>query len=305
LVPTDARGEILTFEDLAGKAGQVGFRRWGVLRMDVDNLGKLFQEGFMRGEGADRENSLTLSRVAGLSFALRLFFEGWLPNVARDDPDLAGKLYVQYAGGDDLFVVGRWHALPVFALKVRRAFQEFACHNPQVTVSGGVALAPEKYPLYQAAEEAAAAESQAKAFRRAQPVRPGPAAKDAFHFLGQTLGWEDLGQAHDMARRFASWCGGQSPRVSRALLETLLAIRQEYLKGRALALQEGKWRPDQIYFGPWMWRLAYQIARRIHDKRTPEDVAGALEELEKYMLAGPQAIENVGLAARWAQYLIR
>ncbi|MDW8101235.1 MAG: hypothetical protein RML36_17335, partial [Anaerolineae bacterium] len=52
-----------------------GIQRLGVLRMDVDNLGKLFAEGF--GENA------TLSRVAALSFAISLFFEGWVEVLAE------------------------------------------------------------------------------------------------------------------------------------------------------------------------------------------------------------------------------
>jgi CRISPR-associated protein Csm1 len=305
LVPKGGRGQILTFEDLAEKAARGGFKRWGVLRMDVDNLGKLFQEGFRRGPEEASENSLTLSRLAGLSFGLRLFFEGWLPNAAAGEPDLADKLYLQYAGGDDLFVVGSWDALPEFALKVRQSFRDFACRNPRITLSGGIALAPEKYPLYQAAEDAAAAESRAKAHRRLAAGESRPASKDAFHFLGQTVGWEDFEPARDLAHQLEGWCGGEAPQVSKALLQTLLAIYQEYRQGRQLALKEKKWQPNQVYFGPWMWHLAYQIARRIRDKGTPEDVGRDLAQLERDMLTGPRIIENVGLAARWAQYLIR
>ncbi|MCS7222919.1 MAG: hypothetical protein N0A15_16765, partial [Anaerolineae bacterium] len=66
-------GSIKPFEVM--EVQSKGIQRLGVLRMDVDNLGKLFAEGF--GENA------TLSRVAALSFAISLFFEGWVEVLAE------------------------------------------------------------------------------------------------------------------------------------------------------------------------------------------------------------------------------
>ena len=81
LTPTDRSGNRKTFDELAiPRRGN--FQRWGVLRMDVDNLGNLFQEGFGK--------KASMSRIASLSFSLRVFFEGWLPQLAkpqRDDQD--------------------------------------------------------------------------------------------------------------------------------------------------------------------------------------------------------------------------
>jgi CRISPR-associated protein Csm1 len=67
-----ANGNQKTFEDLAGNGS---FKRLGVLRMDVDNLGKIFISGLP----ADQQNLATYST---LSFMLDLFFSGYL-NVIR------------------------------------------------------------------------------------------------------------------------------------------------------------------------------------------------------------------------------
>ncbi len=96
LVPKDKENNPLTFDELAELAANTknnhpwsGLKRWGVLRMDVDNLGALFTEGFRatsKEAGLVKEvNTLTLSRLASLSFALRLFFEGWLPRLGQPD----------------------------------------------------------------------------------------------------------------------------------------------------------------------------------------------------------------------------
>lgn len=78
-----------------------GIRRLGVLRMDVENPGKLFQEGL----GANT----SLARVAGLSFAISLYFEGWVGVIAdavtccfrHPDYPQSDWLYAIYSGGDD------------------------------------------------------------------------------------------------------------------------------------------------------------------------------------------------------------
>lgn len=285
-----------------------GLRRWGVLRMDVDNLGHLFRQGFINQNG---DNTLTLGRVAGLSFALRLFFEGWLPQLGRQttmSARLINRLYVQYAGGDDLFVVGSWDALPEFAAVIRASLAEYVGHNPAISLSGGVSLAPEKYPLYQAAGEAEQAEKLAKHYR------PG---KNAFCFLGCPVGWEEFEPVMTLAYELAAWCGEQEL-VSRALLQTLLAIYVEYEDGRNKAINLGKWQPGQLYYGPWRWHLAYQLGQRLQEvdrrinrpdvpaelRRQLENVQSRLKQIERDMLE-QRKIETIGLAVRWAQYLIR
>lgn len=318
LVPTEedrntGQERPLTFDELAEQATATdsagrrwsGLKRWGVLRLDVDNLGALFSEGFKarNGQQGQEVNTLSLSRLASLSFALRLFFEGWLPELGKisfADERLLNRLYVQYAGGDDVFVVGSWDALPEFALAIRESFAEYVGRNPAVTLSGGVSLATVKYPLYQAADDAEKAEKKAKKFERPDHGRD----KDAVCFLEQTVDWEEFHRVKERAYQLAKWCGDNGI-VSRALLQNLMSIHREYREGRDEAIKHKKWQPGQIYFGPWMWHLAYQMARRIESKQTPEAIKEELRKLEKAMLDNQQNIETIGLAARWAQYLIR
>ncbi len=300
LAPLDEKGNPKTFDKLAEDASG-GFKRWGVLRMDVDNLGKLFEQGFSKTVNGAIENRLTLSRLAQLSFGLRLFFEGWLPNLADTDED---RLYIQYAGGDDLFVVGSWDALPPFAARIRESFDNYVANNPAITLSGGVVLAAEKYPLYHAAHNAEQAEHKAKAFVRPKTHNNAGRTKDAFCFLEQVVAWEDFGEIEKRAQNLKAWCGEDGP-VSRGLLQNLLSIYLEYKRGRDEALRNKQWDRDKPYVGPWMWHLAYQLARRREGKNTPDAVKDELLKMEDEILSSQEAIEAIGLAARWAQYLIR
>lgn len=277
-----------TFDELAQKPVRGGFKRWGVLRMDVDNLGKLFQAGF--GQAASP------SRIASLSFALRLFFEGYLPELAKGEKDakeiekqdLTNHLYLQYSGGDDVFVVGAWDALPEFARRVREAFREYTAGNPALTLSAGIALAEEKFPLYQVAEMAEAAE------RAAKSLRP---EKDAVTFLEQALDWKALAAAQRRAYTLAGFV--DSSQISRAVLQTILALRAQVARAKR---DKGK-----VEFGRWTWLAAYQLTRAIQSiKKENESAKKEIESIQTVFLGAQAApMELAGLAARWAQFLTR
>ena len=127
--------EVADFDQLADASEGV---KWlGVLRMDVDNLGALFQNAL--GESA------TISRMSTLSESVRLFFEGYIPKLCRDynanrTPEI---LELIYAGGDDLFLVGGWSALPHIAHQIRAEFRAFV-GGDHVTLSGGIAIEHKK-----------------------------------------------------------------------------------------------------------------------------------------------------------------
>ena len=141
----------------------VGAAKVGVLRMDVDDLGKIFSRGL-------QENKRTISRIATLSRLLNYFFkvavnlvasgavEGdeaeELAEVVRDCPRLRDKrenIVVVYSGGDDLFVVGAWSDVFQFAFELQKCFSAFT-RNPHITLSAGFAVFDAKFPIYKSAE---------------------------------------------------------------------------------------------------------------------------------------------------------
>lgn len=305
------RPEIATFGHLAEESAR-GVERWGVLRADVDNLGTLFQ------------SLSSLSRTAAMSRALQVFFEGYLPTIGEEwnrfsaeyipnrpshneeiweKRKLRDQLYVQYAGGDDIFVVGAWDALPEFALRLQERFAEYTCHNPHVSLSAGIALADAKFPLYQAARWAGDAEEDAKQF-----VRPDNREKKkaAVTFLGQTLGWEYFTEVHKWAHQLADWC--EQGKAPRSLIHLLLAIDAEWRRGWELRTQakKNKDRRPKFYFGRWMWQLVYYLTRAVEKKG--EEVKTAISQIEADLLKQKgtgNTIEWIGLAARWAELLVR
>ena len=273
--------------DLAG-ASQ-GVKRLGVLRLDVDNLGAAFSAGL----GA----RASLSRVAALSQAIDQYFEGWVEVLAREynPSDSPHRAYSIYSGGDDLFFVGSWDAMAGLARRINADFAEYTGYHPGLHLSGGLVLVTERYPLYQAARDAGQAEEEAK-------LLPG---KNAFCFLGQTLPWPTLERAADLTGRLRELL--KAGKVSRGLLRLLITTQAAYEEARLRTLREGGGHTltgqPQGYYGPWVPRAQYMLARMAELHRSAAREIGELQELlreDDY-----RAVAWVGLAARWAELLTR
>ncbi len=146
-----------------------GAKKIAVLRMDVDDLGKIFSMGIPEGEGS-------FSRFASVSRLLNHFFkncvrllaEGKLRHYLPDDlPRISSstgpkEAVVVYSGGDDLFVVGAWNHVFELAFEISALFEKYVGNNPNITISAGYAIFDPKFPLYRMAEITGEREERAK-----------------------------------------------------------------------------------------------------------------------------------------------
>ncbi len=222
--------EVADFDQLADTSE--GTKWLGVLRMDVDNLGRLFRGGL--------GGSATISRMSTLSESMRLFFEGYIPRLCRDYNSRHTReiLELIYAGGDDLFLVGGWSALPQIARQIRDEFRAFV-GGEHVTLSGGIAVEHKKYPLYQLARDAGdALDGGAKGLRT---------EKDALSFLQKPMGWEDFSRVDEWHKRLFTAVSGEKPLPS-SFLTRLSEIYNLY-------------ESDREYQRKWAWRLIYHLSR--------------------------------------------
>jgi len=298
---------IKPFSVLAAQA--TGIKRLGVLRMDVDDMGKLFAEGL--GQRA------TLSRVAGLSFAVSLFFEGWVEHLAeeRQRPSEKGdknRLYSIYSGGDDLFFVGSWDAVVAFAQQVRADLERYAAKHPAIHASGGIVLVSGKYPLAQAARDAGEAEHAAKHYQRwDKKQQKMVTAKDAISFLGQVQPWQRFGtewkQGMDTVSGLAYILVDMTKQKNngrsapKSLLRNLSRLYAQYATAERQRAEVGedetlKGEPQPLW-GPWMWQGFYMLKRADNEK--VKSLADTLHNDEF------RSMTWMGLATRWAELLIR
>lgn len=259
-----------TFEEYAGDS------YLGILRMDVDGLGKIFVNGFP-----------SLGEYKAFSKKLDEFFRDELDVIRRGYADYVGIIY---AGGDDLFAVGAWDKLIGFADDVRRRFADYV-NNKEVTISGGIAIVHQKFPIAKAAEMAGEAEEKAKSYRNAE--------KNAFCLLGEPLSWkEEFDYVKNYKEKMVSLINESN--MSRSILHKIMTYA-EIVKKNERRKKEGK--PEDFSF---VWHTAYYLTRYMERCKDNPKVKDFCQHLRDKELNGDkERFRLMSIAARWAELTTR
>ena len=133
-----------SLDEISCTSSDIGDKKIGVLKLDVDNLGKLFIE------------TKSIGHVMGLSRAISLFFEAFVENMIYNEEILENnkkfkdKVVIIYAGGDDTFIVGRYDEVFEFTYLLREMFRKYT--NNEITFSAGLGMFDYNFPILQTAE---------------------------------------------------------------------------------------------------------------------------------------------------------
>ena len=265
------------------------FSRLGVLRMDVDNLGSIFQSGIS-------PERATLSRFAALSRSFDYFFSGYLNTIWKEtDPD---RSFIIYSGGDDLFIVGSWDVVIRLAKKIHEDFREFTCLNPNFGISGGVAIVPAKFPIMKAAEESASEEKAAK-----KHTIKGK-SKNSISFMDFPLNWDtEFPVVESLKNELVQLI--EKEKEVKSLLSKIIAHAAN------AKIKEHKITRIKTY-----WMLTYDLSRmkdRTKVEYTKKLINNCITEVcgNKPLLNGEpieteyHSLELWAFAARWAELEIR
>lgn len=278
--------KVPTFEDMCENNN---FSRMGVLRMDVDNLGHIFQQGIT-------PERATLSRFAALSRSFDFFFSGYLNTIWREtDPE---RSFIIYSGGDDVFIVGSWDVTIRLAERIQNDFKEFTCHNSSFSLSGGIAIVAPKFPIMKGAEESALEENAAKSHR----VHTGMTVceKNSISFMNMALNWYwEYPQVKKLKERLCEML--QMGKMPKSFLSKLMS---HYANARLLG--------HVITVPKTYWMLTYDLSRM--KERSHADVEALIDncinevcDKSKNTLNGEpivtdyHALELWTFAARWAE----
>lgn len=296
VTPWESKGVIADFSKLSDASK--GVSRWGVVRMDIDNLGPLFKEGF-----GDKPS---ISRISNLSLMLSTFFEGYINQICKKYNEFQqgekDHLYVIYSGGDDLFIVGSWDKVVDVSYDIKEMFKEYVAENRAVTLSAGIPLHHKKFPLYKAADDAKGFLDASKKFIYSTPEG---GEKNAITFLGRTLSWDEFSKVITVKNILQSLIKerGNGQKLSRGFLQKLFTIYSLYAGNKeALLKKTGDLTKERIQElirkNKWLWRLVYNLAK--------EDVTfeSGLLELRR-MIVKKGVIDYLDIPVRWVELLTR
>jgi len=267
-----------SFEELAN--GSKGVKRIGVMRADVDNLGHAFVSGFERKNG----DLVSLSRTSTFSRKLNMFFklhinyilgsgEYGLPGNEPVYP--ARKATVVYSGGDDLFIIGAWNEIIEAAVDINTALRKYT--QGTLTLSAGIGMFPQKYPVKPMAYQTGELEEASKKMDGKNAItvfdRPRTKQGDSEHKynkkskqeeLGHTYKWDEF-QNDVIGDKFAlinDYFSTMSEKGNSAIYKLLEYIRNV---------------DDRINLA----RLAYMLGRMEPDKKASGDVKELYSKFSK------------------------
>lgn len=253
-----------TFEEYADGS------KLGVLRMDVDFLGRRFIQGF----NSFKEYSLFSGRLGR-------FFSNTVREVQRND-FFCDNVNIIYAGGDDLFAVGKWDKVIDFAQEVHDRFAlEFEADG--LSISGGMSINSPKFPISKAAQRSGDAEEMAKEHRDSDGN-----VKNAFCFFGESVSWKKdfpiiKALKDDFVREITDHA------LSRGILQRMMQYAEVAVKGEDMSYQ---------------WQAVYYLSRML--ERCPKDSRDFVKHLRDSELT--KGIDNyrlIALACRWAELSTR
>ncbi len=234
-VPRGKEG-ILTFDEMENLSE--GAKFLAAIKMDVDNLGWIFTQGL---------EHLSLSGAATLSRMLDLYFSGYLNKIA----ERYKTIYILYAGGDDVFIVGAWDECIQIAREISKEFREYVCQNEKVTISGGIELFKSGFPIGRVAEICSrnleiAKENEEERNNQVQK-------KNSLYLFGKAMFWDVADGVLELADRLANYIsrGDGEDSLSRRFVFTMLEIYRSHFKD------------DGTVDLAWIPKFLYHLSRHV------------------------------------------
>jgi len=248
------KGEPKTFEMLARLSRRldhnsrpIGRSFLGSFKADVDNLGLVFSVGL--------QNRLSLSRFASLSRMLNHFFSESLVRWIKSDWP---NLYIIFAGGDDLFLLGPWTELVKFSGQMNERFRSWVAQRPDLTLSAGLSVHRPGLPVHSIAEVAE------EALEASKHYSTDNAKKNAITLFDVTRDWQDFAQLKKQGDRLLSWLDDEV--IPRALAARLLKygeMHRLFVSGKDMRA------------GIYKSHMRYDFARNLNEKKLPDEAARA------------------------------
>ncbi len=262
LVPIED-DRMLSFEEIATKAS--GDEKLAVLKMDVDNLGVIFSKGL---DKEDNKTTKSFSKILTLSRFMDMFFTKNLKRIC--EKVALNTFYINYAGGDDLVIIGPADKIVDLTKVINDEFTKFTCNNDEITLSCGIEIFHPKKSIRLAVEKAEEALISSKNI----------SGKNGITVLGKTFKFKDYEVVLELKNEFIKMLKDEIP-ISRGFIYNLMLVSDLALDNEEIKLYEKN-----------IPKLAYNLARRTSNDKYIKKIKEYfivtnmnLEKLKKHNIA--------------------
>ncbi|HQB40090.1 MAG TPA: type III-A CRISPR-associated protein Cas10/Csm1, partial [Deltaproteobacteria bacterium] len=235
-----------------------GVEALGILKADVDHLGKLFACGLP-------DERLNLSRLATFSRQMDSFFSIYIPWLLSTDSRFR-NIYTVFAGGDDLFLIGPWNRIIQFAEKLKKTFAHFCCENQAITISAGIIVSKPGVPVPNIAEQAEEALEEAKGNGR-----------DSITLFGETAKWDVFAKQQNIRETIDAWQKNGS--IGKGLLYQLNGLIAMAKKEKELVSSKKALELDDMSCLAWRSKLTYSATRNVGKNMGKTERQAAVEDV--------------------------
>ncbi|WP_292459989.1 type III-A CRISPR-associated protein Cas10/Csm1 [Methanothermococcus sp.] len=259
--PVDDNNGIKDFSKLGEDAEKrTGTNKIGILKMDVDNLGKIITRGL--------GNRATISRLSTLSSMLTLFFTGYIPYLIKSNEKYKNSIYLTYSGGDDTLIVGAWDRVWDLAKEINEKFREFVCDNSDITLSAGIVLVNPKFEyrkgVYLAEDELENAKENII------EINGKKLEKDSVSIFELPLKWNSIKDVNNYEEKFIkAMKNTDKRRIVHLVQKTSSNLKKAFGKN----VSKDEFRINV----PYLWRMKYYLYRNYSNKD------GGLDENVKFI----------------------
>lgn len=213
MVPFDGKN-VMSLEGICQQriSAEWGDQKLGILKMDVDNLGSVFAYGLDK-------NTRSLSKFLTLSRLIEIFFGIHLETICLEvsdelNPDLQGEetmFYINYAGGDDLVILGPAAGILFLAQRINQRLNEYT-QNENITISGGIYIQKPKEPVRFGIHEAEKFLSKSKELSN----------KNGITLIDTTCSFAEYDQVLKQMMEFRDWI--QNKKINRTNFYNLMTL---------------------------------------------------------------------------------
>lgn len=240
-------GELIGLDQLGKQAKmRTGTDKIGVLKLDIDNLGTLFNEQFKT------EDSFVFASDAISGFFGPILQKLWETGSFDDSYRFRDNVLVVYAGGDDCFVLGGWDAVGEFTHSLQDAFNEFVKGLPiRITFSAGLLIVGSSYPIIRLGRLAERALEKAK-------NRKG---KNGVCLFNEVFSWDEFKKARIIAGELKRFI---QKGEKKAILQKIRLSAKGYD-----SLMKGIKQKNQVNFQK-VWNLTWFLLRSISEENKEE-----------------------------------